>query len=66
MAAPVASEAMTRPTVAQIAKIIGQTPNDLADEGCDAKCETDGGTCICVELYGLAAQRIVDLFNGSR
>lgn len=54
------------PTVEQIAKIIGRTPNDLCDDPCEGKCETDGGTCICVELYGLAAQRIIDLFDGLR
>lgn len=48
------------PTVDEIARIIGCTPTDL-DDGCDAACKTDGGTCICVELYTPAAEKIIAL-----
>lgn len=50
------------PTVAEIARIIGRTPTDLDDDGCDAACLTDGGTCICEELYAPAAKKILALF----
>lgn len=59
---------MTQTTDAiAIAKIIGRTPNDLSEgEGCDEKCETDGGTCICAELYRPAADKIIKYLNRNR
>ena len=52
------------PTVIEIARIIGRTRTDL-DDGCDASCDTDGGTCICAELYAPAAKKIVALFKNT-
>lgn len=50
------------PSVAEIAKLIGSTPTDL-DSGCDRACETDGGTCICAELYTPVAKLIFARFG---
>lgn len=50
------------PTEAEIARIIGRSDTDLSD-GCDAACQTDGGTCICEELYAKAARKIIARFK---
>lgn len=52
------------PSVTEIARIIGRTRTDL-DDGCDASCDTDGGTCICAELYAPAARLILARFRGN-
>lgn len=54
------------PTVEEIAKIIGRTPTDGMDDGCDGACETDGGTCICVEMHSTAAVAIISRFRRGR
>jgi hypothetical protein len=36
--------------IARVARAIGRTGNEL-DEGCDEPCDTDGGTCICIDLH---------------
>jgi hypothetical protein len=35
--------------VERAARAIGRTGNELG-KGCDEPCDTDGGTCICIEL----------------
>lgn len=56
---------MAEPTIEEIAKIIGRAPTDLCEDGCDAACETDGGTCICAELHSTAATVILTRFRRS-
>lgn len=52
--------------VESVAKIIGWTPSDLAEEGCDRACQTDGGTCICAGLYRPAAEAILTYLAAAR
>jgi hypothetical protein len=53
---------ITHEMVERAAKAIGRTPTELSGDNdpCDASCETDGGTCICIDLHWKQARAALE------
>jgi hypothetical protein len=56
---------MTNVEITAVARIIARTATDLG-RGCIEPCDTDGGTCICVELHWEQAKAAINVLDNMR